>query len=652
LLIPRKELGQNSKRWTVVLIVLATLSLGFLVFSGITLNVYASSLGLESLPSPFVTQSNVINATVVVASSTGHGPCSGSNTMDVMGAVMVGAKLGLKSHNGTLETTMDDYVSIYDFGAAKVQLNDLTSNLIVVGGPGVNQITWYYNNLRNASGQRILPVYFDKFPNGTDYIYVAATNHYYMIEHDAQGRATADYGIIEYFQDGGRQIMLLGGLGGSGTWASCEVVSTFESWNLHGSASIVRYSDTNNDGFLDSLSIVEQSSGTINLSNLIFPLPFALLSAAIVPKLKILKKKIISKRRVSEACIIIILAAASQISMIAFSNNLDSVVFTLGDFTHPFVASGGLMNSTVSVASSVGHGPCGGSNTMDVMGGVMIAAQLGIDATGGQLSSTLDDYVSSYNYSTGQLNISALTSNLIVVGGPGVNQITWYYNNLRNASGQRILPVYFDKFPNGTDYIYVAATNHYYMIEHDAQGRATADYGIVTLYDDTVNGWWVLTVAGLGGSGTYAAARLLASYKNWSLFGQTVVVKYSDSNADGYLDTITVPEVIGTGKSIHVYWDTSCMNPVESINWGTLSPGDTKNVTVYVRNEGESSTMLALNVSGWTPQGASNYLSFGWNYSGTPIPPGQVVPINLVMTVNPSISGIDTFGMNFTVSSG
>jgi len=609
-------------------------------------------MGLDSLPRPFVATNGVMNCTAVVASSVGHGPCGSAHTMDVMGAIMVGAQLGLKTDNGTLEATMDDYISSYNFSSATIQLKDLTSNLVVVGGPGVNQVTWHYNNLRNASGSRILPAYFDKFSNGTNYIYVASSRHYYTIGYDGQGRVTTDYGLVLMFQDNGRHMLVLAGLGGGGTWASCKIISSYETWNLHGSVAIVKYRDTNSDGLLDDLSVAEEVQGTTSLSNFIALLPFGLLSAAILPKLRVLKQKILSRRGLSVVSMILFLAAASQITLTAFSSDTSPDFYTFKEFSHPFISSGGWMNSSAVVASSVGHGPCGSAHTMDVMGAIMVGAQFGIDAVGGSLSSTLDDYISSYNIGTRQMSFSSLTNNLLVLGGPGVNQVTWYYNNLRNGSGARVLPVYFDKFPNGTDYICVASSGHYYTIERDGQGKVTADYGFVTLYHDTDQGVWVLIAAGLGGSGTLAASRLLTSYKDWGLFGQAVVVKYGDSNGDGYLDTLNIPEIVGVGKSIDVFWDARCRSTVGSIDWGTLSPGDVKNVTVYVRNEGESGSFLALDVSDWVPLEASNHLNVRWNYSGVVVEPGQIVPILLTLTVNSSIAGITNFGVNVTISSG
>jgi hypothetical protein len=165
------------------------------------------------------------------------------------------------------------------------------------------------------------------------------------------------------------------------------------------------------------------------------------------------------------------------------------------------------------------------------------------------------------------------------------------------------------------------------------------------------HGFWVLIIAGLGGSGTLAASRLLANYKNWSMFGCAAVVRFADSNSDGYLDTSSIVESVGVGKSIEVYWDAKCLNAVNAIDWGTLSPGETKNLVMYVRNEGENGTVLTLNVYGWNPVLASDYLTVNWNYSGTPVEPGQVVAIALVLIVDSKINGITGFSVTIDVDS-
>ena len=644
-------LNFNSVKMIRSLLIILAVYLLFFWFSGLIVRVHGSSVGLEGLPSPFVSSGGLLNCSVVVASSVGHGPCGGAHTMDVMGAIMVGGKFGLKADGGMLDATMDDYVSTYDFGAARVELGDVSSNLVVVGGPGVNQVTWYYNNLRNGTSARVLPVYFDKDESGADYICVASSGHSYSIERDGSGRVSADYGVVLMLPDEGRFVLILAGLGGSGTWASCKVVSSFESWSLRGSAVIIKFYDSDGDGLLDALTIVEEVSGVQYASSDLGSVFFGVISSCSVLKWKVLKQKIARRRRWFKAYVLLFLTVASQIVLLTFSSVPDSEVYTLRDFSKPFVSSGGLLNCSVVVASSVGHGPCGGAHTMDVMGAIMVAAQLGLDAVGGVPSSTLDDHISSYDTSTANVSFPSLGSNLLVVGGPGVNQVTWYYNNLRNASGARVLPVYFDKDESGADYICVASSGHSYSIERDGSGSVKADYGFVTLFYDAQRGVWVLIVAGLGGPATLAASRLLANYKSWSLFGRASVVKFADSNGDGYLDEVSVAESVGFGKNIDVYWDNKCLNRVESIDWGMLAPGETKNVMVYARNEGENGAVLTLNVYGWNPVEASNYLRVEWNYTGAVIKPGETMAIILILTVDLAVKVITNFSVTIEVNS-
>jgi hypothetical protein len=129
------------------------------------------------------------------------------------------------------------------------------------------------------------------------------------------------------------------------------------------------------------------------------------------------------------------------------------------------------------------------------------------------------------------------------------------------------------------------------------------------------------------------------------------VVKFSDSNGDGYLDAASIQESVGFGESIDVYSDAKCMSKIESINWGMLSPGEMKNVTIYVRNEGERSTVLAMSVYGWTPVEALNFMTVTWNYSGTAVEPGQMVAVLLTLMVDPNINGITNFGVTIDVNS-
>jgi hypothetical protein len=80
------------------------------------------------------------------------------------------------------------------------------------------------------------------------------------------------------------------------------------------------------------------------------------------------------------------------------------------------------------------------------------------------------------------------------------------------------------------------------------------------------------------------------------------------------------------------------------IDWGFVSPGDIKGVGFWVQNTGNVNVTLSLNVTSWNPLNASSYIVVTWNYTaGTVVLPFEMVPIQLRLSVSPSITGITDF---------
>ena len=102
---------------------------------------------------------------------------------------------------------------------------------------------------------------------------------------------------------------------------------------------------------------------------------------------------------------------------------------------------------------------------------------------------------------------------------------------------------------------------------------------------------------------------------------------------------------IGVG----VYWDNGCTNPLSSIDWGMLEPGSSKNVTCYIRNEGNSPSTLSMYTSNWNPSGASDYITLTWDYGGQSINPDEAIQVTLTLSVSPSIGGITSFSFDITI---
>lgn len=97
-----------------------------------------------------------------------------------------------------------------------------------------------------------------------------------------------------------------------------------------------------------------------------------------------------------------------------------------------------------------------------------------------------------------------------------------------------------------------------------------------------------------------------------------------------FLLTVSAVEISG---EIGVYWDKNCSNRTLSIDWGTLSCGEQKEFTVYVRNEANESLFLIISTGNWNPVSANQYLSFSWNCTNIRINVGEVIPITQRLSV-------------------
>lgn len=80
-----------------------------------------------------------------------------------------------------------------------------------------------------------------------------------------------------------------------------------------------------------------------------------------------------------------------------------------------------------------------------------------------------------------------------------------------------------------------------------------------------------------------------------------------------------------------------------------MEPGESKNVTTYLKNEGNTPINLSLNTSSWNPSEAENYIGLTWNYTGENLQPDQALPVTLILTVSQNIAGITTFNFDIVI---
>ena len=105
-----------------------------------------------------------------------------------------------------------------------------------------------------------------------------------------------------------------------------------------------------------------------------------------------------------------------------------------------------------------------------------------------------------------------------------------------------------------------------------------------------------------------------------------------------------------TITNIGVYSDSACTQSMASINWGTISPGNSVTRTIYVKNLGTTQVTLSMSRENWAPANANGPITVTWNREDTTIAPNQVTTATLTLSVSSSISGITTFSVDIVIT--
>jgi hypothetical protein len=113
----------------------------------------------------------------------------------------------------------------------------------------------------------------------------------------------------------------------------------------------------------------------------------------------------------------------------------------------------------------------------------------------------------------------------------------------------------------------------------------------------------------------------------------------------------TIPNM-GNVKAVgvEVYWEYTCETNVTSIDWGYLEPGETKNVTVYIRNNGNVPVMLAMSTDNWNPSFAFTYISVSWNRQNYVLAPNAVIETYISLSVASNITDITSFSFDLIIT--
>jgi len=104
------------------------------------------------------------------------------------------------------------------------------------------------------------------------------------------------------------------------------------------------------------------------------------------------------------------------------------------------------------------------------------------------------------------------------------------------------------------------------------------------------------------------------------------------------------------GIGVGIYANAEASIVVSEIDWGILEPGDSANVTVYIKNEGNVVANLTMKTEAWTPAQAEESIQLTWDYDGTELGVSDIRCVTFTLSVDPSIRGINDFSFDIIVT--
>jgi hypothetical protein len=125
---------------------------------------------------------------------------------------------------------------------------------------------------------------------------------------------------------------------------------------------------------------------------------------------------------------------------------------------------------------------------------------------------------------------------------------------------------------------------------------------------------------------------------------------YSGVSSRGAGSQVSARGGVKVGVAVGVYSDALCRVGLNSIDWGELESGASKNTTLYVRNEGKSALVLAFSTANWNPSAAAKSISVNWNYDHKPVSPNKVVDLVFTLNVTEVTVDIDHFSFDIVLS--
>jgi hypothetical protein len=105
-----------------------------------------------------------------------------------------------------------------------------------------------------------------------------------------------------------------------------------------------------------------------------------------------------------------------------------------------------------------------------------------------------------------------------------------------------------------------------------------------------------------------------------------------------------------TAMNVEIFNTNECTQACTNINWGTLTPGESINQTIYIKNTGNKQITLLMTVENWNPTNATIFMSLTWDKENTILNPDHITSATLLLSVAAEINSIDDFSFDIIIT--
>jgi hypothetical protein len=146
-------------------------------------------------------------------------------------------------------------------------------------------------------------------------------------------------------------------------------------------------------------------------------------------------------------------------------------------------------------------------------------------------------------------------------------------------------------------------------------------------------------------------SRLKSSYKTLLLVAIVAVISVTSTSLVAIMLSNTEDEIylpsVATIKTIEVetYWDSGGEIRRENLTWNEINVeklgwDEVKvspvNTTLYVKSVSNFRVTLNMFLTDWNPVEISDYLTISWDYNGTILNPGEIIPVTMTLSASSS----------------